>query len=367
MKKLNLLIPIILAITFVYCCGSSDVSDAVKVFSRYCQAMREGNLQETAYCWSLRDYPKFTKERRESFKKVKTSILKAEKKDNYIRLFVKFEEDTSSYDKWVYFIKETGRIVMAHRVKALTMDWLTVESPHFILHSKDITNEETIVGKLEDYYKKITDVVGIEAEGKIEYFLFDSEEGFSKIFGHKPRGEITMGRSIISWKFRKEFIPSHEMTHAIFYALGMAIPFLSEGIATFSYYYIFCLDWKGHSLEHWINEYMDTGRYVPISDLIAGSKFYEVPSEISYKETASFVAYLIEKGGIEKFRELYAHSSSENEFKEMVKALYGKNINQMEEEWKKLIMRLQTNNKCRGIVRGKDKTRIFLNLGRENV
>ena len=112
---------------------------------------------------------------------------------------------------------------------------------------------------------------------------------------------------------------------------------LSEGIATYPWFYIFHLDWKGHSLNYWLDEYINTGKYVPISDLIARSKFYKVPSQIGFMEAASFVAYLIEKGGFEKFRELYAHSSSEKEFKETLKGLYGKNIYQMEEEWEKLI------------------------------
>jgi hypothetical protein len=73
--------------------------------------------------------------------------------------------------------------------------------------------------------------------------------------------------------------------------------------------------------------------YIPLATLRAGP-FYDFQHETSYMEAASFVKFLIERYGLDAFKELYGQETGKPEHDEpLVERLYGKSYADLEAEW----------------------------------
>jgi len=73
--------------------------------------------------------------------------------------------------------------------------------------------------------------------------------------------------------------------------------------------------------------------YIPRSTLRAGP-FYDFQHETSYMEAGSFVKFLIEHYGLDRFKQLYGQETGKAEQDEpLVESLYGKSYAELEAEW----------------------------------
>jgi hypothetical protein len=77
----------------------------------------------------------------------------------------------------------------------------------------------------------------------------------------------------------------------------------------------------------------DSDSYIPLSTLRAGP-FYDFQHEISYMEAGSFVQFLIERYGLDRFKQLYGQETGKAEHDgPLVESLYGKSYAELEAEW----------------------------------
>jgi hypothetical protein len=129
---------------------------------------------------------------------------------------------------------------------------------------------------------------------------------------------------------------THEGTHALAQDLlqpkengGGPDGVLVEGLA------VWASDghYRREPIDAWAALVAGSDSYLPLSDLRAGP-FYDFQHETSYLEGASFVKFLIEHYGLDRFKQLYGQATGEAEHDEaLVQQLYGEGYGDLEAEW----------------------------------
>jgi hypothetical protein len=186
--------------------------------------------------------------------------------------------------------------------------FVSSESPHFVFSyvrggaaDRDL---ELISAARERAYKVITAFLGGQAGDKIKITLYpDREFALSGGGAGSTRGDAI---SVVYFGFSPSYEKvsyGHELAHALSYRLlggRHSVPLLAEGMAEY-------LDQSGRDLHEWLSYKSRIlgygGRFrVEAADLAYGDGF----SSLSYTKSGSFVKWLVESGGREKFLKLYA-------------------------------------------------------------
>jgi hypothetical protein len=129
---------------------------------------------------------------------------------------------------------------------------------------------------------------------------------------------------------------THEGTHALAQDLiqpkdngGGPDGVLVEGLAVWATGGHYRLE----PLDEWAAVIAASDRYIPLSELRAGP-FYDFQHEISYLEGGSFVKFLIERYGLDRFKELYGQATGDVAHDEaLVHSLYDSDYAGLEQEW----------------------------------
>jgi hypothetical protein len=129
---------------------------------------------------------------------------------------------------------------------------------------------------------------------------------------------------------------THEGTHALAQDLlqpkedgGGPDGVLVEGLA------VWASDghYRREPIDAWAAIVAASDKYIPLADLRAGP-FYDFQHETSYLEAASFVKFLVDRYGLDKFKELYGQATGNAEHDEaLVQSLYGKGYDDLEADW----------------------------------
>ncbi len=129
---------------------------------------------------------------------------------------------------------------------------------------------------------------------------------------------------------------THEGTHALAQDLGQpkeqgGAPdgVLTEGLAVWAS--------DGHyrqdPLDAWAAVVAASDEYIPLANLRTGP-FYDFQHETSYLEAASFTKFLVERYGLDKFKELYGLATGDTAGDEaLVQRLYGRGYADLEAAW----------------------------------
>ena len=144
----------------------------------------------------------------------------------------------------------------------------------------------------------------------------------------------------------------HEMTHSL---LGYGNNFESDhGYFTQEGFASYMEEQYGKkeqfSFEKFMKHYLDSDKLIPISKLIdpnqddvyfrpalSSEEQNRVMMEMSYTHAASFVTYLIDTYGLEKFEHIY----NEKELAQKLEEVYGKSSSELEKEWLAFIQQQQ--------------------------
>ncbi len=129
---------------------------------------------------------------------------------------------------------------------------------------------------------------------------------------------------------------THEGTHALAQDLirpkeeeGGPDGVLVEGLA------VWASDghYRREPLDEWAAVVAASDSYIPLAELRAGP-FYDFQHETSYLEAGSFVKFLVERYGLDAFKELYGLATNNAAHDEaLVRRLYGKSYADLEAEW----------------------------------
>ena len=186
----------------------------------------------------------------------------------------------------------------------------TTETEHYIFRYVAGSLAEREIGAVaeeqERAYGKLEALFGYGLPERIEYLLTASPEENGAILGELFGAEAaypTNGFSIApryvfaAYSDQVKCVGCHEVTHLFSYTLCLPkSQLLSEGLAM----YTDGAFW-GKPNGRWVKEFLASGRYIPLRELIPDESFFAHPSEITYPIAGAFVAFLIEKLGAKRF------------------------------------------------------------------
>ena len=192
----------------------------------------------------------------------------------------------------------------------------------------------TKIGCLKEIKKKLK----IDYKEKITVFLY--ENSLKKIAMHFHAGEgLAYGNTIVEVYSKDSSLdPYHELTHIVARTLGDPPAILSEGLAV---YMQKDHKWRGKNIDISSREFIESGKFIPLERLFTFTEIGSKQSQprISYPETGSFVKFLSDKGGIEKFKALYSNlknSSDLDQIEENKKSfykIYNTSVESIEKDW----------------------------------
>lgn len=177
--------------------SSDKIQEAKASFENYVKALKSDDRGKAKEYWNKKE-----KERYEiydwrlkdiTFKKINLQrldyrITRAEEKKEYVIMHLGWyypEDSSNAVQKDTrYFIREKGRMVGANPILALTRDWLTSESRHFVYHYKTKKDEpnQKLLDRMDDFYEKTVNFLEVDYQERIDYYRCDSPEEVGTLF-----------------------------------------------------------------------------------------------------------------------------------------------------------------------------------------
>jgi hypothetical protein len=277
---------------------------------------------------------------------------------------VGFIKLTGTHDDntWVMdFVEDNGAWKIDYiRVFRKTHDWKKRLLPkmekrntkHFdIYYFKNSTGEkeiDRIAKEKEKGFQSICKFLGKDVDVRISMVLF--EDGVTKRLetGHQGPGWATGNTIVEIYNEKQKLDPYHETVHILMRGYGQPPAVFNEGFAVYMSEQLGApplknLSGGNSSIYERARELKSKGKWIELEELLTytniGPKWSRPP--VSYPEAASFVKFLIDKYGLEKFIETYKtlRSSGDKGIQQRnVKALeriYNKPLHQLKREWEK--------------------------------
>lgn len=230
--------------------------------------------------------------------------------------------------------------------------WIKRESSHYVFHYfKDSLAEkeiEKIIEIQEQSYKKIMKILELKNKRKIDYYLYFSEKIKEFLMGDSGYGnaiwiKIKKIKNWVPEKFevhcvynnKIKCIGPHEDTHLLSLSYGVATFLFSEGLAEF-------MDekWQDKDIDIWARDYFKKNKLYSIKFLMENKNWDKVDEMIVYPQSGSFVKYLINIYGIEKFKKIYQELSRNKTLRaniRIIEKICSDSIENIEKNWKKSI------------------------------
>lgn len=192
--------------------------------------------------------------------------------------------------------------------------------------------------KVSEMIEDIAKDAGIKKiDGRINYYLYPDEETFMKILD-RPK-YMTAAR----WDKKElhDILPfnDHEIIHLILYDLGFPPVGLSKGLVF--YYRARYNNWD---MDIRSKRFLMQRKIPALYKTIHPDKWRTLDHTVVVPAWASFVAYLIDNYGMDKFKEMYDETSGmieEGPFSARFKDIYGIDFQDADRSWRLYIMRYQ--------------------------
>jgi hypothetical protein len=206
-------------------------------------------------------------------------------------------------------------------------DWKTIQFDNINLYvlpnSLADKNRDLLQDRIKLHYQSILKLVGIEKyDQTIHYFITNSREQ-NEVF----TGMITSGTAypntntlLTAYAQNHDSVNEHELYHVIsINTWDYSDAWIIEGSAVHA-----SIKWGNYPLHNLNNYLKKQGKLVGLSNLTS-NKFRDVNAMLSYPQAGSFVKFLYEKYGREKFIELWKNKD--------FKKTYNKSVEELETEW----------------------------------
>lgn len=223
-------------------------------------------------------------------------------------------------------------------------DWEVHQSLRFTLYARPDSfaqqNVASFAALLEDQYSVTTQVFGLSYDGHISGFLYSSAadmerqtEGGGAAY---PETETFKASCVPPLDGGLFGLVAHEANHVIlWHGLGRAgTAFFREGLPSavvsehrFPAGKTFLYGWAAQHIS----------RIPTIESLTDDAKFWDYPEEVSYKSSASFLAYLIDIYGPEPLKQLHGVMSAN--FVRRFREIYGRTLTDVEADWRRFVTR----------------------------
>jgi hypothetical protein len=227
----------------------------------------------------------------------------------------------------------------------LKKDFTEEESLHYIFYFEKESlahqNIKYIIGLKESHYLKISEWLGVSNDNKINYYIYPSLKEKELLMGDDSLGNAIWQEleDNIPKKFeihvvydkKNKFIDEHEDTHLLSLPWGLSIYLFCEGLAQYMEN-----SFMGNDLHENAKRLHEENKLYSIEFLCSNDNWNKVEPVIIYPQVGSFVKFLIDIYGKEKFKAVYQNTSRsyvslENLTK--IKEIYSKDIVRLESEW----------------------------------
>jgi len=214
--------------------------------------------------------------------------------------------------------------------------WSVKTTNHYIINYKNNSlaakDIEDIASYQEQCYQEITSTLEHTVENPITYYLCDSKSEVKSLSetDYECNEVIVLNdieNPVIYAVYNEDTksIGAHEDTHAIASQIAQpASQAIVEGLAT-------CFDksWNGVAVELCTSIYLEDGRYISVADMIVDDEYFaETECDIAYPIIGAFTRYLIDKYGIDLYKQLYTSTS---DWEDAFVDLYGQTIADVED------------------------------------
>lgn len=201
---------------------------------------------------------------------------------------------------------------------------------------------ENIALHNEYYYEQVTNALRVSKTERITTFLFLNSDQKKELLGsaNADVAKPWLNQLYISYENYEQTL-KHEITHCISGQFGTTPfkvsyhfnPSLLEGIAV-----ALEDDNDGHTAHYMAALAFHNNFRFPVQSLFSGFNFFGQISCLSYVYAGSFVKFLIEKYGIEKFKRIYKGA----EYKDV----YGKSIDELSDQYAAFIETVDAGNQA---------------------
>ena len=220
--------------------------------------------------------------------------------------------------------------------------WKSVESENYIFNFLEGSIAEKEIKKIiriqEGCFKYIKNILQVDFERKIKYYLCETPEEIGVLYGdNEPcNGFAKIPNKIYAvYNQKVKCIGFHEDVHIISYNLNIPnSTAIREGLAMF-----FDRKWHGITNLDWTKFYINEKKYVSILEMLDDEKFNSIDCNISYPIMGAFTEYLVLSYGMEKYKKFY----SSKDIKEGFLNAFGLNIEDIEKEFKEYLNLLRIN------------------------
>ena len=191
-------------------------------------------------------------------------------------------------------------------------------------NSKAEKDIEEIVKYQESCFEYICNVLRMNLDFKIEYFLYETPEEVGRVYGdNEPcNGFCDLPNKIYAvYNEEVQCIGFHEDAHIISYLINRPNSCaIREGLAMY-----FDRRWWGiHNLD-WTAYFIKNGTYVSIDKLLEQDTFFSIDCSVTYPIMGAFTEWLISTYGNDKYIAFYKQKDSIQSFEE----IYGYTINEL--------------------------------------
>ena len=249
-----------------------------------------------------------------------------EKRGNYNKAIAYYEEAIKQNSTDNSSKEAMGRKILAQ--------WKHKYTEHFIIAypqggvaEKEIEN---IIKGAEDKYNYISLYTGIKFREKIQWYLFPSSVMGYEIMAMEPefsRPQVKQLYTVFSWN--KNLFNTPQLGLVMAFRLGKTRtldPLFQWGFAGF-------LENRDKDYKSAVLNLKISGKFISLSNL--RKDFYAPSSDVAFNESSSFIQFLINTYGLEKFKKIWIREDIDKAIKEV----YGKKFKDLEREWYKKAMK----------------------------
>lgn len=204
------------------------------------------------------------------------------------------------------------------------------ESEHYLFHYNEHSTAERdlslIVQTQEACFRYICDVLRVEPDYKLNYFLCETPEEVARVYGDcEPCNGFAYAPDKIYavYNDKTRCIGFHEDAHLVSWLIAHnESPAVKEGLAMY-----FDRKWWNIPNQEWVAHYLKTGRYEPVSRLLDMDYFYSTDCSLSYPVMGAFTDWLISSFGMDRYLAFYR---TEGNPAEVLQSVYGKTPEEMD-------------------------------------
>lgn len=216
------------------------------------------------------------------------------------------------------------------------------ESTHFLIYyfpnSLAARDVDHIADERDRGFEKISHLLRLHSNQKIQLFLFPDEESKKSETGHEGAGWAFDNNIVEVYNEKTKLDPYHETAHILTGQLGSPAAMFNEGFAVYVSELLGAdalreLGSPGRTCDQAVVERRGRGDFIPLQRLLS---FDDIGSDatqpdISYPEACSIVRFLVNRYGLEQFRAAFA-SVGPGDAKAFEK-VYGTSTEEIERSW----------------------------------